>query len=105
LESGHVIAVTMSHCTTALAGMKDLQACSFLQTCILKQGVKKFGDKGVTAVNKEMKQLNDRVVFEPISVNEMTALERKRAMESLVFLKEKRDESIKARFLANGSTQ
>jgi hypothetical protein len=95
----------MSHCNTALAGVNDSQECSFLQTCSLKQGVKKFGDKGIAAVNKEMKQLNDRVVFEPISVNEMTALERKRAMESLVFLNEKRDESVKARFCANGSTQ
>jgi hypothetical protein len=105
LESARVVAVTMSHCNTALAGMNDSQACSFLQTCSLKQGVKKFGDKGVAAVNKEMKQLNDRVVFEPISVNEMTALERKRAMESLIFLNEKRDDSVKARLCANGSTQ
>jgi hypothetical protein len=106
LESAHVVAVMMSDCNTALAGMNDSQACSFLQTCGLKQGVKKFGDKGIAAVNKEMNQLNDRVVFEPISVDEMTAaLERKRAMESLIFLIEKRDDSIKARFCANGSTQ
>jgi hypothetical protein len=32
-------------------------------------------------------------------------LERKRAMESLIFLTEKRDESIKAQVRANGSTQ
>jgi hypothetical protein len=35
----------------------------------------------------------------------MTPLERKRAMESLIFLNEKRDETVKARFCANGSTQ
>jgi hypothetical protein len=35
----------------------------------------------------------------------MTILERKRAMESLIFLTEKRDETIKARVCANGSTQ
>jgi hypothetical protein len=35
----------------------------------------------------------------------MTPLERKRAMESLIFLAEKRDKMIKARMCANGSTQ
>jgi hypothetical protein len=35
----------------------------------------------------------------------MTMLERKRAMESLIFLTEKRDETVKARVCANGSTQ
>jgi hypothetical protein len=35
----------------------------------------------------------------------MTRLERKRAMESLIFLTEKRDETVKARVCANGSTQ
>jgi hypothetical protein len=52
-----------------------------------------------------MKQLNDQVVFEPISINEMTALKRKRAMESLVFLNEKREKTVMAGFCANGSTQ
>jgi hypothetical protein len=35
----------------------------------------------------------------------MTQLERKRAMESLIFLVEKRDGRVKARTCANGSTQ
>jgi hypothetical protein len=36
----------------------------------------------------------------------MTTLERKRAMESLIFLNKKRDgETVKARMGANGSTQ
>jgi hypothetical protein len=52
-----------------------------------------------------MKQLHDRVVFDPISVEEMTPLERKRAMESLIFVTEKRDGRMKGRFCANGSTQ
>jgi hypothetical protein len=30
LESAQIIATTMSHCNAALAGMKDLQVCSFL---------------------------------------------------------------------------
>jgi hypothetical protein len=48
-----------------------------------------------------MKQIHNRVVFEPISIEDMTKLEKKRAMESLIF----RDETVKARVRANGSTQ
>jgi hypothetical protein len=52
-----------------------------------------------------MKQIHDRVVFEPISIEKMTILERKRAMESLIFLTEKKDETVKVRVCANESTQ
>ena len=51
-----------------------------------------------------MQQLHDRIVFEPIKVEYLTEKERKRAMESLIFLVEKRDGKIKARMCANGST-
>jgi hypothetical protein len=85
--------------------MNDVQASSFLQTYSLKQGIKKFGKQGIAAVHKEMKQIHDRVVFEPISIEEMTKFEKKRAMESPIFLTEKRDETVMARVCANGSTQ
>ena len=52
-----------------------------------------------------MKQLHDRIVFKPIRVKDLSPLEQKRAMESLIFLVEKRDGRIKARTCANGSTQ
>jgi hypothetical protein len=52
-----------------------------------------------------MKQIHDRVAFEPINIQEMIKLEKKRAMESLIFLTDKRDETVKARVCANGSTQ
>jgi hypothetical protein len=89
LEPAQIIAMTMLHYNTALVGMNDLQACSFLQTYSLKQGIKQFGSKGVAAAHKELQQLHNQVVFEPIHLNKMTTLERKRAMESLIFLNEK----------------
>jgi hypothetical protein len=104
-ESAQIIAMTMVHYNTELIGINDTQASSFLQTYSLKQGIKKFGEQGIKAVHKEMKQIHDRVVFEPISIEKMTILERKRAMESLIFLTEKREKTIKARVCANGSTQ
>ena len=52
-----------------------------------------------------MKQIDKRVVFEPIRIEDLTEEEKKRAMESLIFLAEKRNGDIKVRYCANGSTQ
>jgi hypothetical protein len=69
------------------------------------KGIKEFGNKGRQAAHNEMKQLHDRMVFKPIAIEELLTLERRRAMESLIFLTEKKDGRIKARTCANGSTQ
>jgi hypothetical protein len=45
LELAPIIAMTMLHYNTALIGMTDLQAYSFLQTYSLKQGIKQFLDQ------------------------------------------------------------
>ncbi|KAL7575021.1 hypothetical protein ACA910_010834 [Epithemia clementina (nom. ined.)] len=52
-----------------------------------------------------MKQLHDRVCFIPVDVADLTPSEKARAMESLIFLTEKRDGLIKGRTCANGSVQ
>jgi hypothetical protein len=52
-----------------------------------------------------MRQLHERAVFKPFQVDDMPQIERKRAMENLIFLIEKRDGRVKARTCANGSTQ
>jgi len=54
---------------------------------------------------EEMRQLHERVVFKPINIHELAHQEKRRALESLIFLVEKRDGRIKARACANGSTQ
>ena len=81
------------------------KAKQFVQSYSLKAGLKKFGEKGKVSTLKEMKQLDDRKVYYPINVNKLTDQERRRAMESLLFLVEKRDGKVKARFCANGSSQ
>ena len=81
------------------------QGHQFVQTYSLTKGLNEFGEQGRKAAFGEMKQLHDRVVFEPIRVEEMTQLEKRQAMESLIFLVEKRDSRIKARTCTNGSTQ
>jgi hypothetical protein len=77
----------------------------FVTTYTLKRGIKKFGDKAVQATHKEMKQMVDRECFHPIHKSSLNETEGKRVLESLLFLTEKRDKSIKARHCANGSTQ
>ena len=52
-----------------------------------------------------MKQLHDRYCFKPVDVSTLTAEQRQRALESLIFLTEKRSGEIKTRQCANGSTQ
>jgi hypothetical protein len=52
-----------------------------------------------------MKQLHDRVVFISILIEELMHVKRRQAMESLIFLTEKKDRRIKVRTCANGNTQ
>ena len=57
----------------------------FVQSYSLTKGLKEFGQKGRDAAYKEMKQLHDRVVFELIRVEDLTELEKRPTMESLIF--------------------
>lgn len=77
----------------------------FIQRYTLMRGLKKFKEKGKASIYKEMQQIIDRVVFQPIHLEELTEEEIETAMESLIFLTEKRDLTVKARMCANGSTQ
>jgi len=104
-ETAQVIGMVMAHYNDVMDEMSDKEVYTFIQTYSLKQGLKKFGKKGHSAVKKELRQLHDRTVFTPIHAHQLTKLEKQRAMESLLFLTEKRDKSIKARACANGSTQ
>ena len=97
--------MTMCYINTKIGTLNDKEAHQFIQTYILKSGLKKIGECGETAAKDEMSQLHERAVFEPIQVDHMTQAERKKAMESLIFLVEKHDGRVKARTCANGSTQ
>ena len=83
----------------------DNKEISCVQTYNAKQGIKRFQDKGKEAITKEMDQLHKRRVFEPINPGDLTRDERNKAMESLIFLTEKKNGIIKARACANSSSQ
>ena len=69
---------------------------------MLKKGLLKFGDKGKAASVKELDQLHRRNCFTPLMVSELSQTERKKAMEALMFLSEKRDGTVKGRMVYNG---
>jgi hypothetical protein len=74
-------------------------------TYSLKKGIKKFGDLAIEAAQKEMKQMVKRKCFDPISKAGLNEAERQHALESLIFLSEKKDGSLKVHHCANGSAQ
>ena len=71
----------------------------------LKAGLKCWGTKAKAAVHSEMKQLHFRDTFKPMHWNELSYTQKKSALESHMFLKEKRDGKIKGRTVAGGNKQ
>ena len=79
----------MFHYNNKMVVMNYKEVYIFIQNYCLKQGIKNFVDQGKKAPIKEKEQPNNRVVFEPIDVNDLTKDGRKRVMESLIFLTKK----------------
>jgi hypothetical protein len=77
----------------------------FVQTYSLAKSIMAFGADGHQAAYEKIKQLHNCVVFIPLLVEELTPIEKRRAMESLIFLTEKKDGRIKARTCTNRNTQ
>jgi len=71
----------------------------------LKVGLDTWGEKAKTAAVHEMKQLHYRETFKPKHWHELTTEEKKTVLESHMFLKLKRDNSIKGRTVAGGNKQ
>ena len=69
----------------------------------IKKAIAKHGEARTTAsVVKELKQLLDKGVFHPVQKGEG---EKGQKVRSLAFLKEKRDDTLKTRVCADGSSQ
>ena len=69
-----------------------------------------YGDDASESIKKELKQLIDKGVFKPVRKADLSPDERKRAIRSLMFLKEKftpsgKFQKLKARLVADGSRQ
>ena len=75
-----------------------------------KKGIKQFGERAVAAIFKEFRQMDKgpmpgKPVFGPQDASKMTPLEKKKTLEAVNLVKEKRDGSIKGRTCADGSRQ
>ena len=71
----------------------------------MNAGIKKFKAKGEAGVTKELTQMHDMEVFRPVDEESLSYREKKDALSSLMFLKEKRDATVKARMCADGRKQ
>jgi hypothetical protein len=71
----------------------------------LKKGLKKLKEVGEEVVSKELLQLHMRDTLKPQNAEELNANQKKGELESLMFLKEKRDRTIKGRTCADGRKQ
>jgi hypothetical protein len=58
-------------------------------------GIKKFKERGEAGVTKELTQMHDMYVFCPVTRELLMKEERSKALSSLMFLKEKQDQSVK----------
>ena len=67
----------------------------------MNAGIKKFKEKGEAGATKELTQMHVMNVFRPIEVECLTYDEKKKALSSLIFLKEK-DSSVKALMCTHG---
>ena len=71
----------------------------------LKAGLRTFGDDGMKAVEKEMRQLHDRNVMAPVHKQCLTPEQQKEALAYLMFLKRKHCGKIMGHGCADGHKQ
>ena len=69
----------------------------------MKSGLKIWGTKGKQAVTNELSQLHMQDTFQPINPKILSKNEYGKVIESHLFLKQKRDQSIKGRMVAGGN--
>jgi hypothetical protein len=96
------MAMVIARVMTDINSRATIQGASFSQQYIVQRGLKKFGQRGAHAATKEMDQLHRRHCFTPIDVATMSDEERRKSVDALMFLGEKRDKSIKGRIVYNG---
>jgi hypothetical protein len=102
IEYSDDIAIVAARTIDSMNYEVSQKGAAFAQQYILQKGMKKFGERGKQAASDELDQLHKRNCFNPVDVSTMTSSEKKKAMESLLFLTEKRDGRIKARMVYNG---
>ena len=71
----------------------------------MREGLKVFGEPGYAAVKKEMQQLHDRKVMQPVDRKNLSPSQKKEALGYLMFLEKKWCGIIKGRGCTDGRKQ
>ena len=80
-------------------------AFAFMQQLSLKSALNKWGDDAEQAGIKEVSQLHWRDTFVPKHYSDLQDEQKKKVLESHLFVVKKRDGKTKARMVAGGNTQ
>ena len=80
-------------------------AYAFMQQLSLKAALKQWGTDAEDAGVKEVSQLHWRDTFVPENYSDLIDEEKKKVLESHMFVVKKRDNKVKARTVAGGNTQ
>lgn len=78
---------------------------SIMKQINAKQGNREFGEAGIDVIMKGLKQLHDRDVFKPRIYEELSDNQRQDALNHLMFLKTKRDRTVKGQDCTNRRKQ
>ena len=87
--------------------MKNMmnEICMIMEQMTFNKGLDYFGKAGEEAVLKELMQLHERQVLKPRHGSKLSPEAKRRSLNYLMFLKEKRCGKIKARGCADGRKQ
>ena len=88
--------------STALEEIIDV---AMAQHFSVRSGLKRFGDRGEKDVSKELTQLHNMHTYDPVDPKKFTKKKSMDALNSLMFLIEKRNGAVKARSCDDGSKQ
>ena len=83
---------------------QDIIGYFFTQMSGIK-GIKKHGAVAIKAITDMFSQLDSKGVFEPIKRDELTDLQWKNALRTIILIKEKRKGKLKGHTVADGRPQ
>ena len=95
-DEARVLATVITTFNECMEHTVEEEEQQYVVTYSLKAGINKFGKQAKASAHKEMKQLHDRSCFRRVHKCLLTKSERQRVMESILFLTEKRDKTIKS---------
>jgi hypothetical protein len=71
----------------------------------LKKSFNTIGVEAIVAVMKELGQLHGKKVFHPVRLKDLQPVQLKKVVRCHIFVKRKRDQTLKARLVVDGSQQ